>query len=92
VRWSKIPGYLSNSQTSPEIDLGKAITIPIYQKITSKLAIIFSLETLLICPNLHASFGVCGFGQQISANLQVKFAAEIYGSLIPATLWRTGLD
>jgi len=26
---SKIPGYSSNSQTSPEIDLGKVITMPI---------------------------------------------------------------
>jgi len=41
---------------------------------------------LLICPNLHAGFGVCDFGQQISANLQGKFAAANYESLIPATL------
>jgi len=52
-----------------------------------KPAVIFSLKTLLICPNLHASFGVCDFGQQISANLQGKFAAANYESLIPATLF-----
>jgi len=42
-----------------------------------KPAVIFSLKTLLICPNLHAGFGVCDFGQQISTN---------YKSLIPTTL------
>jgi len=51
-----------------------------------KPVIIFSLKTLLICPNLHASFGVYDFGQQISTNLQGKFAAANYESLIPTTL------
>ena len=29
VRWSELPSYSSNSQTSVKIDLNKAITLPI---------------------------------------------------------------